>query len=136
MAEKHFQLDVVTPDRTVYSGTVQSFTAPGVIGSFQVLFNHAPLLTAIGIGEIKIIESNGTLVRFAAGGGFVEVKNNKVILLAESAEKQSDINVDRAEKAKERAAARLAAKTSEVDIERARLALSRSMNRLNISVKK
>lgn len=136
MADKQFQLDIVTPDRTVYSGIVQSFSAPGVIGSFQVLFNHAPLLSAIGVGEIKVIDAMGSLIRFAAGGGFVEVKGNKAILLADSAEEQSEINVDRAQQSKDRAAERLSNESREIDVNRAQFALMRSINRLKISSKK
>lgn len=133
--EKKFQLDIVTPARTVYSGDVQSFTAPGVVGSFQVLFNHAPLLSSIGVGEVKVTELNGAKIHFATSGGFVEVKTNKVILLAESAEKSADIDVQRAEKAKARAQERLAQKTKEVDVTRAQAALARSLNRLKIAAK-
>ena len=136
MADKNFQLDIVTPAKTVYSGVVQSFTAPGVIGNFQVLFNHAPLLSSIGIGEVKVVEADGSQLRFAASGGFVEVKTNKVILLAESAEKSDEINVERAEKAKVRATERLAKKDRETDVERARIALNRSVNRMKIASKK
>jgi len=136
MADKHFLLDIVTPERTVFSGAVQSFTAPGVIGNFQVLFNHAPLLSAIGIGEIKVTDVNGTKVRFATSGGFVEVKANKVILLAESAESEEEINIERAERSKNRAMDRLAKKQGDTDVERARVALSRSLNRLKIASQK
>ena len=129
-------MDIVTPARTVYSGEVQSFTAPGVVGNFQVLFNHAPLLSSIGIGEIKIVEPNGKKMRFATSGGFVEVKSNKAILLAESAENEDEINIERAEKAKQRASDRLTKKSSEMDVERARIALLRSINRLKIGSKK
>ncbi|NUN70524.1 MAG: F0F1 ATP synthase subunit epsilon [Bacteroidetes bacterium] len=135
MAEKNFQLDIVTPARTVYSGEVKSFTAPGVVGNFQVLFNHAPLLSAIGIGEIKVVDAAGTVTRFATGGGFVEVKGNKVILLAESAESDAEINVDRAKRAKDRASERLAKRQSDTDVDRARVALQRSLNRLKIASK-
>lgn len=136
MAEKNFQLDIVTPARTVYSGEVKSFTAPGVIGNFQVLFNHAPLLSAIGIGVIKIVDASGAQTRFATGGGFVEVKGNKVILLAESAESEEEINVERAKRSKDRASERIAKRQSDVDMERARIALLRSINRLKIASKK
>lgn len=132
---KNFLLDIVTPARTVYSGDVQSFTAPGVVGSFQVLFNHAPLLSSIGIGEVKVTDTSGSTSRFATSGGFVEVKSNKVILLAESAERSSDIDVPRAQKAKMRAEERLAKKSKEVDVERAQAALSRALNRLKIAAK-
>jgi F-type H+-transporting ATPase subunit epsilon len=136
MAEKNFQLDIVTPARTVYSGEVKSFTAPGVVGNFQVLFNHAPLLAAIGIGEIKVVETSGKQFRFATSGGFVEVKSNKVILLAESAESEEEINIERAKKSKDRASSRLAQKQQEIDPERARFALLRSINRLKIASNK
>lgn len=136
MAEKNFQLDIVTPARTVFSGEVKSFTAPGVVGNFQVLFNHAPLLSAIGIGEIKIVDAAGAQVRFATGGGFVEVKGNKVILLAESAESEEEINVERAKRSKDRASERLAKRQSDIDLDRARVALQRSINRLKIASKK
>ncbi len=133
MADKNFQLDIVTPARTVYSGEVQSFTAPGVMGSFQVLYNHAPLLSSIGIGEIKIIEPNGSELHFATSGGFVEVNSNKTIILAESAERSDEINIERAEKAKIRASERLEAKDKSFDSERSRVALFRSINRLKIA---
>jgi F-type H+-transporting ATPase subunit epsilon len=135
MAEKNFQLDIVTPARTVYSGEVKSFTAPGVVGNFQVLFNHAPL-SAIGIGEIKVVEPAGKQLRFATSGGFVEVKTNKVILLAESAESEEEINIERANKSKSRASDRLAKKQTDIDSDRARIALLRSINRLKIASKK
>jgi F-type H+-transporting ATPase subunit epsilon len=136
MADKKFQLDIVTPSSTVYSGEVLSFTAPGVVGNFQVLFNHAPLLSAVGVGEVKITDADGKLIRYAISGGFVEVKANKVILLAESAESESEINLERAEKAKARATERLIKKKSEVDFDRAQLSLFRSINRLKIASKK
>ncbi len=136
MADKKFQLDIVTPANTVYSGEVLSFTAPGVVGNFQVLFNHAPLLSAIGVGEVKITEADGKQQRFATSGGFVEVKSNKVILLAESAENEAEINVERAEKSKLRAQERLSKKTSDTDVDRAQVALMRSINRLKIASKK
>ncbi len=136
MANKNFQLDIVTPARTVYSGDVQSFTAPGVVGNFQVLFNHAPLLSAVGVGEVKIIETNGSKLLFAVSSGFVEVKSNKVILLTESAERSDEINIARAEKSKKRADERLASKDKSLDQDRARVALYRSINRLKIASKK
>ncbi len=133
---KNFHLDIVTPSKTVYSGEVQSFTAPGVMGSFQVLFNHAPLLSSIGIGEVKVTEAGGSKLHFAASGGFVEVKTNKVILLAESAERSDEIDAARAEHSKQRAAERLAAKDKSTDVERAQAALHRSLNRLKLASKK
>ncbi len=134
MAEsKNFTLDIVTPASTVFSGTVQSFSAPGTVGGFQVLNNHAPLLSSIGIGELKIIDDGGTLSRYSTSGGFVEVRDNKVIVLAETAERSDLIDTERALRAKERAAERLTQKESGLNEERARAALARSMNRLKIA---
>jgi F-type H+-transporting ATPase subunit epsilon len=132
MADKHFLLDIVTPTKTIFSGMVGSFSAPGLAGSFQVLFNHAPLLAAIGIGEVKILDAAGKEEHYATSGGFAEVNANKVILLAETAERSDDIDVKRAEEAKQRALERLA-KEEEKDEQRARAALARALNRLKVA---
>ncbi len=132
MADKHFLLDIVTPTKTVFSGMVGSFSAPGLAGSFQVLFNHAPLLAAIGIGEVKVLDASGTEEHFATSGGFAEVNGNKVILLAETAERSDSIDVKRAEEAKQRALERLE-KEEEKDEQRARAALARAINRLKVA---
>lgn len=132
MAGKNFNLDIVTSTRTVFSGEVQSFSAPGILGGFQVLFNHAPLLSSIKVGRVKIIEVSGKEVHYATSGGFAEVNANKVILLAETAERSDEIDVQRAEEAKRRADERLR-KEEHVDEERARAALVRAINRLKIA---
>ena len=133
MADKAFKLEIVTPKKIVFSGDVTSFSAPGVAGGFQVLKSHAPFLSNIAIGEVKLVDASGSESRFATSGGFVEVHDNKVILLAETAERSDEIDVARAEIAKERARKRLAAKTAEIDVDRARLALFRALNRLKVA---
>lgn len=133
MAEKLFQLDVVTPLRVVFSGQVESFSAPGVVGGFQVLYNHAPLLSSIKIGEVKLRTPEGKESRFATTGGVVEVRDNKVILLAETAERSDEIDVKRAAAARERAEQRIKEHQAEVDIDRARIALQRALNRLRVA---
>jgi F-type H+-transporting ATPase subunit epsilon len=135
MAEKTYTLEIVTPRKIVFSGNVESFSAPGVAGGFQVLYNHAPMLSAIGIGEVKMRDANGQESRFATSGGFVEVLNNHVTMLAESAERPEEIDRTRAESAKERAAKRLAERKADIDLERAKIALARSLNRLKVSQK-
>ena len=132
MAGKNFNLDIVTPTKTVFSGEVQSFRAPGEDGGFQVLFNHAPFLSSITVGQVKVIDPAGAVSRYATSGGFVEVNENKVILLAETAERSDEIDVQRAEKAKERAAERLQ-QEERIDEERARVALARAIIRLKIA---
>ena len=133
MAEKVFKLEIVTPKKIVFSGDVTSFSAPGVVGGFQVLKSHAPLLSNIAVGEVKLIDVSGTESRYATTGGFVEVHDNKVIMLAETAERSDEIDVPRAEDARDRARKRLAEKAQKTDIDRARLALFRAMNRLKVS---
>ncbi len=77
-------LDIITPEREVYSGEVTGVQMPGVTGSFEVLENHAPLISALQAGKVTINTSKGKVI-IEITGGFVEVLNNKVVLLAESA---------------------------------------------------
>ena len=133
MADKSFHLEIVTPKRIVFKGEVTSFSAPGVDGGFQVLHSHAPLLASVTIGKVKIIETSGTESHYAISGGFVEVRENKVILLAETAERTDEIDVERVKAARDRALKRLAEKYPDTDIERAKLALYRALNRLKIA---
>ncbi len=133
MAEKTFKLEIVTPRRIVFSGDVESISAPGVVGGFQVLYNHAPLLAAIGVGEVKVRQVEGKEVRYATSGGFVDVVKNHVTMLAETAESADEIDVKRAEAAKDRAAKRLQERPAEMNEERARVALLRAINRLRVA---
>jgi F-type H+-transporting ATPase subunit epsilon len=133
MADKTFHLEIVTPKRIVFKGEATSFSAPGVNGGFQVLHSHAPLLASVKIGKVKIIETSGTESHYAISGGFVEVRENNVILLAETAERTDEIDVERVKAARDRAVKRLAKKYPDTDIERAKLALYRALNRLKIA---
>lgn len=133
MTDKQFKLEIVTPKKIVYSGDVLSFTAPGVVGSFQVLYNHAPLLSAIGVGEIKLRDAQGQEMRYATSGGFVDVVNNSVSMLAETAERADEIDTERAQAAKERAMKRIAERRADTNMDRARVALLRAVNRLKIA---
>jgi F-type H+-transporting ATPase subunit epsilon len=133
MAEKVFKIEIVTPKKIVFSGDVISFSAPGVVGGFQVLKSHAPLLSSISIGEVKLVDASGVESHYATSGGFVEVHENKAILLAETAERSDEIDVARAEAARERARKLLAEKRAGIDLDRARLALFRAMNRLKVA---
>ncbi len=135
MAEKIFQLDIVTPRRIVYSNLVSSVSAPGELGGFQVLIDHAPLLSSLVVGEIKITDRNGATEQYATTGGFLEVRGNKVILLAETAEKASEIDVKRAEESRDRARKRLHELAPGTDVGRAQRALERARNRLKIAGK-
>ena len=133
MGDKVFKLEIVTPRKVVFSGDAMSFTAPGVVGSFQVLYNHAPLLAAISVGEVKLREPQGSEISYATSGGFVDVLDNKVVMLAETAEHSDEIDVARAEAARERARKRLADSSPDTDVERARVALARALNRMKVA---
>ena len=103
------------------------------MGGFQVLYNHAPLLSSLTIGRLKVKDMLGTDVIYSAGGGVVEVRRNVVTVLVESAERAEDIDVERARAARDRASKRLHTRDASIDIERARLALWRAVNRLRVA---
>lgn len=125
-------LEIITPSKTIFNGPVKSVTVPGIDGSFQILRYHAPLIGVIDIGLVKVVSTDDEISYYATGGGTVEVNNNKVLLLADSIELAEDIDVARAESAKQRAEQRLAKKDKNTDIHRAETALRRAVNRLKI----
>ena len=136
MANK-LNLEVVTPTRLVVSEEVDLCTVPGTEGVFGVMANHAPILATIAIGEMHY-ESDGGQEKMAVSGGFVEVSDNRMTVLAEAAEKMEDIDVDRALSAKERAERRLqeaASGREDIDIARAKAALARALTRLKVAGK-
>ncbi|HET7152744.1 MAG TPA: F0F1 ATP synthase subunit epsilon [Candidatus Kapabacteria bacterium] len=137
MFDNPFTFELITPDRTLFSGEVRSVTIPGVVGNFQVLRSHAPLITSLEIGRIRLRDKADATHDFATSGGFVEVKNNVCTLIAETAEPADGIDVDRAKRAKERAEQRIKAQRSEqVDPHRARTAFLRAINRIKVAEQK
>jgi len=131
MAEK-LQLEVVTPDRLVLSEAVDIVMAIGSLGEFGILPNHVPFLSPLMAGELRYRKDN-QLDYMVVTGGFVEVSQNKVTVLAEAAERAREIDLDRAKRAKERAEKRLAqAKSEAVDYIRAEGALRRALLRLKV----
>lgn len=130
MAEKAQRLEVVTPERKVYSQDVSFVIVPGVEGEMGFLPEHAPLVSALRIGVMRVYEEGKDPLRVAVAGGFVEVKDSRVTILTNAAEREDRIDRNRAEAAKERAGQRLAARTPDIDVARAELALQRALNRL------
>ncbi|GBC94924.1 ATP synthase epsilon chain [bacterium HR16] len=128
---KVFHLEVVTPDRALLSEDVVSIVAPGVEGYLGVLANHAPLVTELDIGILRIRYPDDTEENVAVSGGFMEVANNRVLVLADAAERPQDIDIQRAKEALIRARQRLHDPT--MDHERARAALERAINRLKVA---
>jgi F-type H+-transporting ATPase subunit epsilon len=122
-------LEIVTPDRKVLSQEVEYLGAPGIEGEFGVLPNHIPFLSALGVGNLHYKDGGRNHYVFISGG-FAEVGNNKVTVLAEVAEKAVEIDLDRARKAEEKAKARMAKAKDRIESARAQAALQRAIARI------
>ncbi|HEY3971351.1 MAG TPA: F0F1 ATP synthase subunit epsilon [Candidatus Sulfotelmatobacter sp.] len=129
------KLEIVTPEKKVVDAAVEEVQIPGKNGYLGVLPGHAPLITELAVGEIKYCENSKEFL-LAVAWGFAEVLPDKVTILAETAERPTEIDVERARKSKERAEQRLASGNTEVDVERALDALHRAETRLDVAEKK
>jgi F-type H+-transporting ATPase subunit epsilon len=123
------RLEIVTPERKVYENDVNMVVVKGVAGELGILPHHIPLVTPLKVAPVKAKIGN-TEEFIAVHGGFMEVRKDKVVILAEAAELGSDIDVSRARSAKERAEHRLAQKQSDINSQRAEMALQRALSRL------
>lgn len=130
----NLNVEIVSPSGSIFRGDARAVFAPGVEGSFEILRNHAPLIAAFSVGTLTIRDMAGGSIDFATGGGFVEVLNNHVTVLAESAEPVDQIDIDRAKGAEERALARLAESATEADKQKAAADLERARNRLRAAM--
>ena len=128
---KPLHLEIVTPEKVVVNETVSYVAGPGILGEFGVLPGQLPLLSALVPGKVTYQVGDKRKYAFV-GGGFAEVADNKISILAESAEQLEDIDVERARRAYERARKRLSAPTPDIDIVRAEAALNRAIQRLNL----
>lgn len=133
MAE-NIQLEIVTPDKAVVSEAVQIVMSPGSLGEFGVLSGHTPFLTTLKVGSVRYLDEKGTERYVFVNGGFAEALPDKVTVLAESAERRKDIDMERAKAAQDRAEKRLAdeSKKAEVDFVRAKAALDRALQRIKL----
>lgn len=134
MAET-FQFEIVTPEKLVARDVAEEMQIPGKNGYLGILPGHAPLITELGVGEISY-RVNGYTHRLAVAWGFAEVLPDKVTVLAETAERADEIDVRRAEEAKQRAEQRLRGSDTETDFDRAQTALERAETRLQVAAKK
>ena len=130
-----FQFEIVTPEKLVARDVAEEMQIPGKNGYLGILPGHAPLITELAVGEISY--RNGTYThRLAVAWGFAEVLPDKVTILAETAEKAEEIDVQRAQEAKQRAEDRLKGTDTETDYQRAQDALQRAESRLQVAGKK
>jgi F-type H+-transporting ATPase subunit epsilon len=133
MENTPFTLDVVTLKRVVFSEPIESVVAPGTVGYFGILAGHTPFVSSLQVGVTKIMKPGGEKLNLFTSGGFLMTDGKKVILLAEAAERPEEIDIARAQKAKERAQKRLSERSPDIDIDRARVALLRAITRLKLS---
>jgi F-type H+-transporting ATPase subunit epsilon len=126
-------LEIVTPERQVFSEEVDSVVCPGIEGELGVLPHHAPLLTTLGVGELRI-RRGGEEEFFAIAGGFLQVRPDKVVVMAETADMASDIDIEKAQEARREAEQALAEGFEEpADLARARAALQRALLRIRVA---
>jgi len=129
------KVDIVTAERTVYSDEVEAIIAPGVEGQLGILPHHAPLMTILQAGEL-VVRKGGRDESLAISGGFLEVRPDRVIILADSAERAEEIDVARAEAARKRAEERLKErKGGGLEATQAEAALQRALARISVADK-
>jgi F-type H+-transporting ATPase subunit epsilon len=131
---KNIRIEVVTPEKAVVSDEAQIVMAPGSLGEFGVLTGHTPFLTTLKVGAVRYVDGGGTTRYVFVSGGFAEALPDRVTILAESAERRRDIDLERAKAALARAEKRLAddRAKSEVDFTRAKAALERALQRVKM----
>jgi F-type H+-transporting ATPase subunit epsilon len=130
-----FQLEIVTPSRLLVKDAAEEAQIPGLSGYLGILPGHAPLITELAVGVITY-KASGATHTLSVAWGFMEVLPDKVTILAETAERPQEIDVERAQKAKDRAEQRLKSSDPQVDFTRAEDALQRAETRLNVAKEK
>lgn len=130
MADK-IQLEVITPEKVALREVVDEVVVPGVGGEFGILPDHTPLISQVQTGVLTYRLGTEKL-QMHVSGGFVEVLPDRVSVLADVAERPEEINVERAQRARERAEKRLAANSDDIDINRAQLKLLRAQTRIQL----
>ena len=134
MAES-FQLEIVTPEKLVVKEAVEEAQIPGLDGYLGILPGHAPLITELGVGVITY-RAGGTTKTLSVAWGFAEVLQDKVTILAETVERPDEIDVARAQQAKERAEQLLRSNDPELDYDRAQYDLKRAETRLKVATER
>jgi F-type H+-transporting ATPase subunit epsilon len=132
MAE-NIRLEVVTPERSVVSEEARIVMAPGSLGEFGVLSGHTPFMTSLKLGSVRYVDAGGTERFVFVSGGFAEALPDRVTVLADSAERRKDIDIERAKAALARAEERLAKGAPDIDFVRARAALERAIQRIRLA---
>ena len=129
---KTVQVNIVTPDGPVYDSDVTMVVAKTTSGEIGVLAGHIPMVAPLAISAVKLKKQDGSQEVVSINGGFIEVRPEKISILAPAAEVAANIDITRAKAALARAEQRLQGKNDEVDFKRAELALKRALNRINV----
>ena len=132
--DKKLHLKITTHEKVVFDADVDEIYTKGTQGEFGILPNHIPFMSALDVGVTKVI-IDGKPEYFTTMGGVFQLKNNEALILTQTAEKGSDIDIERAEEAKKRAEERLENEPDTSDVQRAEVALSRALARLKASTK-
>jgi len=129
----NIRLEIVTPEKAVVNEDAQIVMAPGALGEFGVLIHHTPFMTTLKTGTLRFIDAEGQERYVFISGGFAEALPDRVTVLAESAEKRRNIDLDRAKSSLDRAQHRLAREDDDtVDIDRAQAAIERALYRIKL----
>lgn len=131
--EATHQVVLLTPEKTLLETEIVSLIAPGSEGFLGILAHHAPLITGLAPGPVTLTLPGGRKEVYCVSGGFLEVSKNRTVILADAAERPEEIDLARAESARERAAERLQRRTPELDTTRAEAALARAISRISLA---
>lgn len=129
----NIRLEVVTPEKSVVSEDARIVMAPGSLGEFGVLSGHTPFMTSLKLGTVRYTDANGKEHFVFVSGGFAEALPDRVTILADSAERRKDIDIERAKAALARAEERLTKEGDDIDYVRARAALQRAIMRIRLA---
>lgn len=131
MQTRTFQAQILTPNGPLFEGEAAGVVVPGSEGSFEMLYNHAPIVSALGIGKVRIRKADKSELIFAVSGGFVEMSNNSMTLLAEEASAPDQIDVEEARRLRDEAREQL--KSALKDREKLEKQLARAENLIRIA---
>lgn len=129
---KTFQLELVTPERHMLTQTVEEVTCPGLHGSFGVLANHVPMVVALKPGMLKV-KAEGAETIYVLGGGFAEIMPGKALILADTAERAEDIDIEAARRERERALAQLKKGVHGKELDATEISLHKALARLKVA---